>query len=78
MEKSAVMAVWLETPRGKQYPAWKIRVPGMTLILTTAELNRAQQRGREYERDMAGRVGKQSVAREAAGFDGMYGQAIDP
>jgi hypothetical protein len=41
----------------------------MTLILTTAELGRAQQRGRDYARDVPGRVARQSVQREVAAFE---------
>jgi len=69
MARSALKAVWIETPTGRPYRAWRVQVHGMTLILTTAELDRAQQRGRYYERDMPGRVARQSAAREAGEFD---------
>ena len=70
MARSALEAIWMQTtPTGQLYRAWRVRVHGMTLILTTAELNRAQKRGRDYARDVPGRVARQSAAREAAAFE---------
>ena len=72
MEKSLLTAVMIETPTGRPYRAWRVKVPGMTLILTTAELDRAQQRGRAYDRNVPGRVARQSAAREAAEFETVH------
>jgi len=65
MAGTTLQEVWFETPRGVVYQAWRVRVQGKTLVLTTAELERAQQRGCVYERDMPGWVARQSAAGEA-------------
>jgi hypothetical protein len=78
MARSPLIPVWIETPLGRPYRAWKVQVHGMTLILTTAELNRAQQRGRDYARDVPGRVARQSVAREVEAFERQYPREESP
>ena len=77
MEKSAVTPVRIRTAAGEEYTAWKIKLTKITYIFTLAELARAQERGCAYERDVTGRVAKQSITREVTEFDGMYGDAID-
>ena len=70
--KYALAPAWLTDSHGRQYEAWEVRVPGMLLIFTTAELDRAQKRGSNAKRDVAGRIAEQSVEREVAGFDKAY------
>jgi len=72
--KYALAPTWLTDFHGNQYRAWEIRVPGMLLIFTTAELDRAQKRGRDAKRDVLGRVRTQSVAREVDAFNKAYPQ----
>ena len=70
--KYTLVPTWLTDSRGRQYEAWEVRVPGMLLVFTTAELDRAQKRGRDVKRDVAGRVTQQSVKRELADFEARH------
>jgi len=47
--KYALVPTRLEDTQGRSYKAWEVQVPGMLLILTTAELDRAQKRGKAQE-----------------------------
>ena len=66
----AFAPTWLTDSHGHPYQAWEVRVPGMLLIFTTAELDRAQKRGKAQETRQ--RVAAQSVEREVAGFTAQY------
>ena len=64
--KYALAPTRLTDSQGRQYEAWEVRVPGMLLVFTTAELDRAQKRGKAQKTRQ--RVLAQSVANEVAGF----------
>ena len=66
----AFAGTWLTDSHGHPYQAWKIRVGGQLLIFTTAELDRAEKRGKSHRTQ--DRVMKQSVEREVADFDKAY------
>ena len=68
--KYALAPTWLFDSHGRQYEAWEVRVPGMLLVFTTAELDRAQGRGKAQETRQ--RIAAQSVKREVAGYDKTY------
>ena len=67
MPKYALAPTFLEDSRGRSYEAWEVQVPGMLLILTTAELDRAQARGKAQKTRQ--RIAAQSIENEVVGFD---------
>jgi len=67
MSKYALIPTWLKDSHGQAYRAWEVQVPGMLLVFTTAELDRAQKRGKAQETNK--RIAAQSVEREVVGFN---------
>ena len=72
--KYALVPTSLYDSHGRPYQAWEVRVKGMLLVLTTAELERAQKRGKAQE--TRERIAVQSVDRELGAFEEQYGAGI--
>lgn len=69
--KYALVRTWLEDSHGHPYQAWEVQVPGMLLVFTTAELDRAQKRGKAQKTRQ--RIAAKSAARQGAEFAEQYG-----